>query len=93
MLGGVKGHRSVVLEEKAVVSGSLISSGTLHIGHACRIGGPLLAEHRIEISSGTVCGTPDAPTTVSSPIVHATEGSLFHGTLWAREKGEVIAHR
>lgn len=93
MLGSVKGHRSVVLEDKAAVSGSLISSGELRVGHACRIGGPILAERCIEISSEVVCGLPDAPTTVSSPIVHAAEGSLFHGTLWARETGRVMARR
>ncbi|MGH9736239.1 MAG: hypothetical protein ACRD8A_16830 [Candidatus Acidiferrales bacterium] len=91
MLGSAKGHRSVVLEEKAVVCGSLISSGELYISRDCRIGGPILAERRIEISSGTVCGMPEAPTTVSSPVVHATEGSSFHGTLWARETGRVVA--
>jgi len=93
MVGSVKGHGSVVLEERVVVSGSLISSGELRIGRACRIGGPILAERRIEISSQTVCGMPDMPTTVSSPIVHATEGSLFHGTLWARETGRVVAQQ
>lgn len=91
MLGSVKGHSSVVVEEKAVVCGSLISSGELRIGRNCQVGGPILAEHRIAISPGTICGTPEAPTTVSSPVVHASEGSLFHGTLWARETGQVLA--
>lgn len=93
LLGSVKGYGSVVLEEKVEVSGSLISSGDLRVGRACRIGGPILAERRIEVSSGAVCGTPDVPTTVSSPIVHAAEGSLFYGTLWARETGQVIERR
>jgi cytoskeletal protein CcmA (bactofilin family) len=89
MLGSIKGHRSVVLEEDVEVSGSLISSGELRIGPGCRIGGPILAEHQIEIATGAVCGTANSPTTVSSPVVQAMEGTLFFGTLWARDIGWV----
>jgi cytoskeletal protein CcmA (bactofilin family) len=89
MLGSVKGHGSVVLEEGVQVNGSVISSGELRIGSGCHIGGPILAEHQIEIASGAVCGTANSPTTVSSPVVQAMEGTLFFGTLWAREIGWV----
>jgi hypothetical protein len=92
MLGGVKGHKSVVLEESVEVCGSLISSGELYVGPRCKIGGPLLAEHHVHISSGTSCGTRNFPTTVSSQLVEAMEGTVFFGTVWARDMGWVVAH-
>jgi hypothetical protein len=91
MLGSVKGHKSVVLDGGVEVAGSVISSGELRLGPGCQIGGPVLAEHQIEIASGTVCGTPNLPTTVSSPLIEATEGTVFFGTMWARETGRVVA--
>lgn len=90
VLGSVKGYRSVVLDERVHVRGSLISSGELHIGTECRVGGPILAEHQVQIASGTICGAPHFPTTVSSPVVQAMEGTVFFGTVWARERGEVV---
>ena len=89
--GSVKGHRSVVVEENVEVQGSLISSGELRISSGCRIGGPVLAEHQVEIAGGSVCGSPESPTTVSSPVVEAMDGSVFFGTVWAREVGRVVA--
>lgn len=91
VLGSLKGYESVVLEENVRVDGSLISSGELRVGPGCRIGGPILAERHIEIASGAVCGTADSPTTVSSQVVQVVEGSLFFGTVWARELGWVVA--
>ncbi len=91
MLGSVKGHRSVVLANNIQVNGSLISSGELRVGADCHIAGPILAEHHVQFASGVVCGAPDSPTTVSSPVIEAMDGTLFFGTLWARETGRVIA--
>ena len=91
--GSVKGNQSVVVEEGARIEGSLVSSGALRIGLRCQIGGPVLAERQIEIGAGSVCGTADAPTTVSSPIVQAMEGTLFFGSLWAREEGRVVTRK
>lgn len=91
VLGSLKGYESVVLEEDVRVAGSLISSGELSVGTGCRIGGPILAERHIQIASGAVCGTANYPTTVSSPVVQVVEGSLFFGTVWAREMGWVVA--
>jgi hypothetical protein len=93
MLGGVKGHKSVVLEESVEVSGSLISSGELLVGPRCKIGGPVLAEHHVHIASGSSCGTLHFPTTVSSPLVEVMEGTVFFGTVWARDIGWVAAQR
>ncbi len=90
VLGSVKSNQDLVLDAGVSVAGSLISSRTLRVGPQCRIGGPVLAERRIEICSGTACGTPDSLTTVSSPIVDTEEGSVFFGTVWAREEGRVL---
>jgi cytoskeletal protein CcmA (bactofilin family) len=91
VLGSVKSNQDLVLDAGVSVAGSLISAGTLQIGPQCRVRGPVLAERRIEIGSGTTCGTSDSLTTVSSPIVDAQEGSVFFGTVWAREEGCVLS--
>ena len=33
------------------------------------------------------------PTTVSAPRIAINEGAVVFGTLWARERGEVVASR
>lgn len=89
--GDVKGDRGVVVESRAKLEGSLISSGTMRIGASCDIHGPIIAEKLLLLESGTRCGTPDTPTTVSAPWIQVEEGVAVFGTLWAREHGQVVA--
>jgi len=91
--GSVKSNGEMVLDSDVVVDGSLISASTMHIGPRCKIHGPVIAEHGMVIESDSQCGTSQIPTTVSAPIIDAEEGSLFFGTLWARELGRVVPSR
>jgi predicted acyltransferase (DUF342 family) len=88
--GSVKSNGEMVLDSDVVVDGSLISAATMHIGPRCQIRGPVIAEHGLVIESGSQCGTAQVPTTVSAPIMDVKAGSLFFGTLWAREQGRVV---
>lgn len=93
MLSSVKSNQDLIIEAGVFLGGSVISTRALEVGRKCQIHGPVLAEHRIAIGSGTVCGAPDSFTTVSSPVIDVEEGALFFGTVWAREQGRVLPKR
>lgn len=90
--GNVKGGQGVFVEEGARLQGSLISGGTMKIGASCTVHGPVIAERSLSLERGTVFGTADAPTTVSAPSIEVEEGVVVYGTLWARDKGRVVAN-
>ncbi len=89
--GSVKSLDDMVLEDGVSVEGSLIGAGKLRIGPHCAIYGPVVAERELAIATGTRCGTWEHPTTVSAPNIEVEEGVLVFGTLWARERGQVVA--
>ena len=89
--GSVKSLDDMVLEDGVSVEGSLIGAGKLRIGPHCAIYGPVVAERELAIATGTRCGTWEHPTTVSAPSIEVEEGVLVFGTLWARERGQVVA--
>jgi predicted acyltransferase (DUF342 family) len=90
IFGSVKSNGELTVEPGVTLAGSLIGAATIHIGGGCKIRGPVIAEYRMTIESGSQCGAAEAPTTVSAPMIDVEEGSLFFGTLWAREHGRVI---
>jgi predicted acyltransferase (DUF342 family) len=92
VFGDVKGDRGVIVEEGVQLQGSLISANTMSIGSKCRIHGPVIAERSLSIKRATVLGTSQAPTTVSAPSIEVQEGVIVFGTLWARDKGRVVAN-
>jgi predicted acyltransferase (DUF342 family) len=81
----------MVLEDGVSVEGSLIGARKLSIGPHCTIRGPVIAERELAIAAGTRCGAREHPTTVSAPSIEVEEGVLVFGTLWARERGLVVA--
>jgi len=89
--GSVKSVKDMVLEEGVSVEGSLISAEKMRIGPNCAIHGPVVAERELTIATGTRCGTLTFPTTVSAPQIEIQEAVVVFGTLWARERGEVVA--
>ena len=89
--GSVKSQKDMVLGSGARVEGSLVSGGKLFIGASCLIHGPVIAEREVHVQTGTQCGHPETPTTVSALRIEAEEGVLVFGSLWAREHGKVVA--
>ena len=57
---------SIVVEEGAVIEGSIIARNHLEIRSGCRIAGPVIAERDLIICSGCRIGTRKHPTTVSA---------------------------
>jgi cytoskeletal protein CcmA (bactofilin family) len=88
--GSVKSEKDMVLENGVSIEGSLISASKMRIGPHCLIHGPVIAERELAIATGTRCGTLEHPTTVSAPRIEVEEGVVVFGTLWARERGQVV---
>jgi cytoskeletal protein CcmA (bactofilin family) len=91
VLGSAKSHHELILENGVSVEGSLISASSMRIGTNCSVHGPIIAERRMKIAAGTCCGTATQPTTVSSPRIDVESGVVMYGTVWARERGRVLA--
>jgi len=91
--GSVKSEQDMVLEDGVSVEGSLISATKMRIGPRCAIHGPVIAERELAIATGTRCGTLEHPTTVSAPQIEVEQGVVVFGTLWARERGQVVVNQ
>jgi predicted acyltransferase (DUF342 family) len=91
VVGGIKSNLGMELEPNVRVEGSLVSGMDLRIGRGCFAGGPVLAEGELVIESGTQIGTPKHPTSVRAPRIRMAPGVTLHGSLWARENGQVKA--
>jgi cytoskeletal protein CcmA (bactofilin family) len=89
--GSVKSVGDMVIETGVSVQGSVISGKQMRIGPDCALRGPVVAERLLLIAAGTRCGSLSHPTTVSAPRMKVEEGVAVFGTLWARERGEVVA--
>jgi predicted acyltransferase (DUF342 family) len=90
VLGSVKANGDIRLHEGAEVHGTLAGTRHIRIGTGCFILGPVIAEREVFIDSGVQIGLPDVPTTVSAPRILLAPGSVLHGTVWARSKGEIL---
>jgi len=88
-LGSAKSYRDTVVEQGAVVEGSIISGRTLHLGPRCFVAGPILAEREVVVSRGVRVGSRDALTTISCGAVRIASECRLHGTVWARVRGQV----
>ncbi len=88
--GSLKSGKDLVLESGVSVEGSLISGQRMHVSPNCILTGPMIAEHGMFLGTATVCGSPERPTTVTSPVIEVEEGALIFGSLWARESGRVV---
>lgn len=89
VIGSIKSNKDLVIENEAIVEGSVICSERIIIGSQCSLHGPIIAERSMVLYDGTVCGSPQKPTTVSSPEIQVQEGVVVYGTLWARQSGSV----
>lgn len=89
--GSVKGNRDVTLAPGCCVLGSVVAAGSVFLAQDSRAMGPIVAEQVVEIGPGCVVGTPEHPTTITAPHIRVAPGALVHGSVWAREGGEVLA--
>ncbi len=89
VIGSVKSNKDLIIENEAIVEGSVICAERMIVGSRCTLHGPVIAERSITLYDGTVCGDLESPTTVSSPEIEVQEGVVVFGTLWARHSGTV----
>lgn len=88
--GSLKVYGNVLIEPGVEILGAIISNKTLTIATDCLLNGPLVAEQIIEIDNRCRIGRPGVPSTVTAPIIRIASGSRVYGSLWARERGEVV---
>ncbi|MGR9115709.1 MAG: hypothetical protein ACU85E_08080 [Gammaproteobacteria bacterium] len=89
--GSVKSHGKLIIKQGSNITGSVISEHDIDLVSDCKVNGPVVSEQTIYIGSGCSIGAPDKPTTVSAEEIMIKTGSICHGTVWARKKGEIIA--
>lgn len=89
VIGSIKSNRDLIIENEAIIDGSVICAERIIVGSRCRLHGPIIAERSMVLYDGTVCGEMHTPTTVSSPEIQIQEGVVIFGTLWARQSGSV----
>ena len=87
--GNLKAHGTVHVSEQAEIEGSLVSTSSIHLAEDCFVRGPVISEKRIFISSRAQIGSPESLTTISAPKILIAPGAVVHGTVWARDAGEV----
>ncbi len=88
--GAVKSRRDLVLEDHAVVEKAVVSGRDLTVGRGCVLHGPVVAERDARVGAGTRIGTLAVPTTLAARRLAVEGGAVVHGTVWAREGGEVL---
>jgi len=88
--GAIKSRRDLVIDDGAVVEGAVVSGRDLRVGRGCRLHGPVVAERFARIGAGTRIGTLAVPTTLAARRLAVEGGAVAHGTVWAREVGEVL---
>jgi hypothetical protein len=89
VLGSIKSHGAVRLGAGAAVKGAVIAVRELAIAAACTVGGAVVCQGDVDVAGGTVIGAPDAPATLTAPVIRVAPGVTVHGTLWARVRGTV----
>lgn len=89
--GAIKSHRDLRLDRGACVDAAVVTGCNLLVAPNCRIGGAVIVEKLARFGAGCRVGTSKALTTVSAERIHCALGSVMHGTVWAREIGEVVA--
>lgn len=89
LAGNLKAHRELHVNEQAEVEGSLVSTSSIHLGEGAFVRGPIISERKVIIAAGAQVGSPECLTTISAPRISIAPGAVIHGTVWAREAGEV----
>lgn len=87
--GSVKGQ-NVTLALGSRVHGSVVAGARVIMESDSQAMGPIVAEDMVVIASGCVVGSLDHPTTITAPRIRIAPGALVHGSIWAREEGEVL---
>jgi hypothetical protein len=88
--GRVKARRALHLEPGVTVTGALVSGRELETEAHCILAGPVLAEGDLILGSCCRVGSMEEPTTVLAEHSRLRPGVIIHGSLRARDWGEVL---
>lgn len=89
--GDVKASEGLHLGADCQVRGHLFSEGDIEIGPDAHIQGVVMAEGHLRLWPGVVIGTPGQPVSVCAGVITAHGPVRIHGTVHARQHGEVAA--
>ena len=89
LAGNLKSHQDVRVSEQVEVDGSVVSTHSIDLGEDSFVRGPVISERKVFVAAGAQVGSPECLTTISAPHVTIAPGAIIHGTVWARESGEV----
>jgi len=87
--GNLKAHGTVQVSEQAEIDGSLVGTSSIYLAEDCFVRGPIISEKKIVVAAGAQIGSPESLTTISAPAISLAPGAIVHGTVWARDTGEV----
>lgn len=85
----VKGGVDLRLGENCRCDGAVVAGAFMEIGAGSRIKGPIISEGVVLLRRGCQVGSESTLTTITAPRVVVEPGVIVHGTIWAREQGEV----
>jgi cytoskeletal protein CcmA (bactofilin family) len=87
--GDIKAHGAVKIGPRSLVTGSVFSPRAISLSEGALVHGPVMSEDRIHLSAHCVVGRLTQPATVCARHIDAASGACVHGTLWARESGQL----
>ncbi len=91
IFGGLKSNQDLYLGRGVRIDGPVVAAGVIVVAEDCQILGPLVSEQVVHLGAGSRIGRIDRPTSVSAFQVVAASSVRAHGSVWARELGEVIS--
>lgn len=88
--GSVKADKDLIIGNDVMIEAAVVSGENLTLGNRSYVVGPVIAENRALLKSWSHIGTLDNPTTITAPTIHIEPKVTAHGSVWAREHGELL---
>ncbi len=90
VLGSIKAHDFLRLQESVSVAGSVISGRGIVIGAGCAILGPLISEDDIIIGPNSIIGSAAIPTTIICRKLVVAKGVVIYGVVTTQDSAYVV---
>lgn len=91
LIGSVKSHSSIVLEDGVKVSGGIFAEGDIFVGKNCRVAGNVFAQGSVAISHGTEIGAAGGiRSVIAKKSILLGGGVKVFGHISTQGRGEVL---
>lgn len=90
MMSSVKVKGRTTLDAGVRMEAALVSVGTLSVGAACHLAGPVVCESGLSLGRAVVVGSEQALSSVSATQISLADAVTVHGSVWARDAGRVV---